>query len=359
MNVSRGNFLTELFGRRLKIFISYRRRFDYGSARLLKEQLMEAFGEGAVFRDVDDIKPGDDFPESIREAVETCDAFLPLISPGWLGVIGELRDPEDFVRREIAAALARPAPVIPVLLGGARMPEPDELPEELRRLSARQAVELSDTRWDYDVRRLTEVIRGRAARRTPVAFAGGSVAAFRRLSGTRLGRAALALVVAASLAAAAYVYYTREPANPPRRDATYGECLKLVSVFHPHESTIELNGTGAPVVGIDEYRLAAGAPPTGLPLLIRLTDAGQDLGAVSLRYFRGATDDAAKFAVELAVEPPCVVVEDYSNVSKPAFVHTLTNWDTLRLTLRGREYFLRVGDHGDSILATLTRGSGQ
>src|SRR5688500_10965385 len=90
MKTSRANFLTRRSGRRPRLFISYRRRFDHGSARLLKERLTEAFGEGAVFRDVDDIAPGDDFPETIRVAVETCDAFLPLISPGWLGVIGEL-----------------------------------------------------------------------------------------------------------------------------------------------------------------------------------------------------------------------------------------------------------------------------
>src|SRR5215208_6491161 len=89
MNVGRTSFLSRRFGLRPKLFISYRRRFDSPSARLLKEALTEAFGEGAVFRDVDDIAPGDAFPESIRKAVESCDAFLPLISPGWVEVLGE------------------------------------------------------------------------------------------------------------------------------------------------------------------------------------------------------------------------------------------------------------------------------
>ncbi|MCA1621935.1 MAG: toll/interleukin-1 receptor domain-containing protein [Acidobacteria bacterium] len=356
MKTSRENFPSKRSGRRPRLFISYRRRFDHGSARLLKERLTQAFGEGAVFRDVDDIAPGDDFPESIREAVETCDAFLPLISPGWLGVIGDLRDPADFVRREIAAALARRVALIPVLLGGARMPEPDELPEELRELASRQAVELSDTRWDYDVQRLIEVIRPLAAPEEDSShtFTDKPASGF-RFFGTRLGKAALALLVAASLAAAAYVYYPRDGAPPPR-EVDYAECLGLVSVFRPHEARVEADAGVLPLVAVDEYELATGAPPTGLPLLVRLSDSGREVGAVSLRYFRGQSANDWKFVVELAVEPPCVRVENFSNASKPAYARTLTDWDTLRVHLRGREYLLRVGDHGDSLTATLTRG---
>lgn len=125
-------------GPRLKIFISYRRLHDSHVARQLKRELTRAFGRGAVFRDRDDIAPGDAFPEAIRRAVESCpeairraaescDVFVAVVSPGWLEASARLRDPEDFVRREMAAALARRVALVPVLAGGARMPAADEL----------------------------------------------------------------------------------------------------------------------------------------------------------------------------------------------------------------------------------------
>ena len=44
----------------------------------------------------------------------------------------ELDDPNDWVRIETAAALRRNILVVPVLVEGARLPDPASLPEELR-----------------------------------------------------------------------------------------------------------------------------------------------------------------------------------------------------------------------------------
>ena len=41
-----------------------------------------------------------------------------------------------------------------VLVHGTSMPQPEELPEALAALARRNAIELSDTRWAYDVGRL-------------------------------------------------------------------------------------------------------------------------------------------------------------------------------------------------------------
>jgi hypothetical protein len=65
-----------------------------------------------------------------------------------------LEDPNDFVRLEVAAAIREGLTVIPVLVEGARPPLAASLPEELRALSGRQAIELSNERWNYDVGRL-------------------------------------------------------------------------------------------------------------------------------------------------------------------------------------------------------------
>ncbi len=69
-----------------------------------------------------------------------------------------LDDPEDFVRMEIVSALQRKIRVIPVLVGGARMPRKEDLPEPLAPLSRRNAIELSETRFHADVDRLIEAM---------------------------------------------------------------------------------------------------------------------------------------------------------------------------------------------------------
>ena len=69
-----------------------------------------------------------------------------------------LDDPSDFVRIEIEAALQRNVPVIPVLVDGAAMPRAGELPDSLKKLTRRQAVEISHTRFDSDAERLTEAL---------------------------------------------------------------------------------------------------------------------------------------------------------------------------------------------------------
>jgi tetratricopeptide (TPR) repeat protein len=137
------------------IFISYRRGDTEGQAGHLFEGLRQHFGEDRVFMDVTDIGPGRDFRVEIERAVGSCDVLLAVIGKEWLQCQtpnGERRldDPEDLVRLEVAAALRRNIPVIPVLVGGASMPGPRDLPENLRPLAQRQAVELRHTHWDSD-----------------------------------------------------------------------------------------------------------------------------------------------------------------------------------------------------------------
>jgi hypothetical protein len=185
-----------------KVFISYRRRFDTTSARLLKGKLTEAFGVGSVFRDRDDIPPGVPFRQFIREAIQSCNTLLVLISPGWIELVASLQDPDDFVRLEIASALAQKVRVIPVLLDGAQMPKEEDLPEDIRALTSFQAEELSDRHWDEDLRHLIEAVR-KPFLQPPQqpSFSDKLSAAARFLFGTRRGLAVLAgLLVLVSLA---------------------------------------------------------------------------------------------------------------------------------------------------------------
>ena len=102
--------------------------------------------------DIDAIEPGVDFVEVINEAVGRCDILVALIGPEWLtmtGEAGERRIDEhgDFVRLEIEAALARAVRVVPVLVGGGRMPSASRLPASIAAFGRRLCtVELSDRR---------------------------------------------------------------------------------------------------------------------------------------------------------------------------------------------------------------------
>ena len=145
-----------------KVFISYRREDAAGYARAIYEELTERFTADRIFMDVDAIEPGLPFDEVIRNAVGQCEALLVLIGARWLAPQPDgktrLEDERDFVRLEIAAALARNIRVIPVLLDGTPMPKEAELPEALRGLVWRNAIEVSNTRFPSDVDRLAQVL---------------------------------------------------------------------------------------------------------------------------------------------------------------------------------------------------------
>lgn len=68
-----------------KIFLSYRRDDSAGYAGRIAEQLHQTFGDDRVFRDLEDIHPGDDFVEQIERSVGGCDVLVALIGPRWLG----------------------------------------------------------------------------------------------------------------------------------------------------------------------------------------------------------------------------------------------------------------------------------
>jgi glycerophosphoryl diester phosphodiesterase len=146
-----------------RIFISYRRQETAWPARQLYEVLTAKFGVGKVFKDVDDIKPGEDFDERIRGAVGACDVLLALIGPQWSSVTDEygrrrLEDPDDFVRLEIETALGRDdVRVIPILVDGAQMPRPYDLPQTLLPLVKRQAIQLSP--MSFDTTRLVKMVQ--------------------------------------------------------------------------------------------------------------------------------------------------------------------------------------------------------
>jgi len=146
------------------IFISYRREDTSGYAGRLYDQVSAHFGRDHVFMDVAAIEPGSDFAETIEKRVSTCDALIALIGKNWLTIADEqnhvrLGNQGDFVSIEVAAALKRNVEVIPVLVGGAKMPLQRQLPESLQLLSRRQALEISDVHFIRDVADLIDALK--------------------------------------------------------------------------------------------------------------------------------------------------------------------------------------------------------
>lgn len=145
------------------IFISYRRGDSAGHSGRLFDALQRRFGAERLFRDLEDLEPGVNFPEALGRALSQCDVMLAMIGPTWVSASGSsgrrLEQKDDFVRLEVATGLARnDVRVIPVLVNGATMPLAVDLPEDLKGLPVRNAFELSDSRWDYDVNRLGDTL---------------------------------------------------------------------------------------------------------------------------------------------------------------------------------------------------------
>ena len=154
------------------IFISYRRHDSAGWAGHLSEHLEQCFGPDQIFMDIDKIEAGTDFVEAIEKAVSSCSILLAVIGPAWLTSVDtegrrRLDNSEDFIRLEIATALSREIRVIPVLVGGAVMPTSQELPDDLKALTRRQAHELTDSRWDFDTEQLIKSIEKAGLKRRP------------------------------------------------------------------------------------------------------------------------------------------------------------------------------------------------
>lgn len=108
--------------------------------------------------------PGMDFVEQLDTQVGQCSIFLAMIGSGWLNSSDEtggrrLDDPKDFVRIEIASALRRNIPVIPVLMDGATLPRVDELPDELKPLVRRHALELRHSRFGADADAIVKALK--------------------------------------------------------------------------------------------------------------------------------------------------------------------------------------------------------
>jgi hypothetical protein len=120
-----------------KIFVNYRREDAKAEAARLHDRLAQSFGADNVFMDVDNLLPGERFDLRLKEALAGTDVFLVVIGARWLTLLEARAESgeRDYVREEIAAALAAKIVVIPVLMDRAPLPKAASLPGDIRELA--------------------------------------------------------------------------------------------------------------------------------------------------------------------------------------------------------------------------------
>jgi hypothetical protein len=155
-----------------KVFLCYRREDAAGYAIAVQERLAKEFGTD-VFIDVDNIPIGTNFVKALKKEVAKCEVLLAVLGKGWFDARDEdgnrrLENPNDFVRIEIAAALQRGIPVVPILLDGAKIPSAAQLPKELEELSFRQGIDLHLSSFSRDIDRLIQGLRSPSEKAAPI-----------------------------------------------------------------------------------------------------------------------------------------------------------------------------------------------
>ncbi len=112
----------------------------------IRDKLVSHYGDHSVFMDIDSIPFGFDFREHVKSAFLENDILIAVIGPKWVGTDANNRarinEETDPVRIEVETALKRDIPVVPVLIGGASMPSPAELPDGLKDLAFRNAAQI-------------------------------------------------------------------------------------------------------------------------------------------------------------------------------------------------------------------------
>ena len=308
------------------IFLSYRREDSEGQAGRLYDDLVAVFGSDSVFMDVAAIQPGRDFRKSIDQSLNSCGVFLSLIGRSWLtakDTSGQRRldDPADFVRIETGAALKRDIPVIPVLVQGALAPKPDQLPDDLKELAFRNAVELTHPRWDSDIQVLIKALRPHisqsSAKPEPEQVQPGS-----KLRATKF-LAAIVVLLVIVIGLAFYLWPVKKRGdNPDNRQAEVTTTSAAVDSSlpepmkrRPEKVAPPQTTTNAAPIGVEDFSLVARQEP--LPDNPRRYTFTLSLDAPAL------VDDIASVHYDLVYDPNPLSLE---GGAAPSFSAVYEGW---------------------------------
>ncbi|MET7403182.1 TIR domain-containing protein, partial [Dactylosporangium sp. NPDC005572] len=136
------------------VFVNYRGMARSYAPMLVCTTLQRRFGPGLVFEAAHDNQPGVHFERSIEGWLERCSLLIACIDHAWIADQAKLRDPGDWVRREIEYCIEHDKPILPILLDGAEMPHRADLPAELGGLTRWIGLGMASTTVYADLERL-------------------------------------------------------------------------------------------------------------------------------------------------------------------------------------------------------------
>ena len=131
----------------MKLFINYRRDDTDDFAGRLHDYLLSEFGTDNIFKDVDSIRPGQNWKIILEESVAQCDVVLTLIGKSWATIADKNGQPrikteDDWVRFELEAANRANRLVMPILVKGTPPLRQEDLPQSLQWLTDIHATEV-------------------------------------------------------------------------------------------------------------------------------------------------------------------------------------------------------------------------
>lgn len=154
-----------------KIFISYRRKDSQDISRSIFDYLVGSFGKEAVFLDTDSIRPGQLFPDRLKNELMNATVILYIIGDRWASLTGDdgksrLSDPNDWVRQELEIGLEQKQKkgdelnIIPVWVGEDKVQlDPNQLPESIRDICRYNFYELRrGMHYAHDLKELADHI---------------------------------------------------------------------------------------------------------------------------------------------------------------------------------------------------------
>ena len=235
--------------------MTYRRADSADQAGRIFDRLVSAFSKDRVFKDVDYIPAGADFRRVIQDALQRSDIVLLILGPSWSSITEgqgrrRLDDENDYVRLEVEIALRLGKVIIPVLVRGAVMPTPSELPVALKDIAFRHALSVRpDPDFHRDMDRLIHAIKAGKAERYQAKPPARTQTVQRRTY-------ALALLGLFVTMVAVWGLLSRTPANQPEPKAP-----QIPSKSPPATH----NATVAPNVPVAIPQVPSKSPPGPIP----------------------------------------------------------------------------------------------
>lgn len=207
-----------------RLFISYRTADGRDKATALARDLGELFGDEQVFLDKDDLRAGVRWRDEIARTLRQQPVLLLLLTPQLLAATDEtgalrIADPDDPVRREVIAALAAGAHLIPLLCDDLPGPlDAATLPPPFDRLGEFTWQPLRAYDWKNDLQRLVDDLGALGiapAATSSLAEAGATTAPADQPKQRRLTLALAAALTASLLLTLAGGWYALWRSAPP------------------------------------------------------------------------------------------------------------------------------------------------